>query len=217
VGRPDIVFRAARVVVFCDGDYWHGRDLDHRLAKLAAGHNAPHWVAKITSNVERDRRVTAALESEGWLVLRYWETDIKKSAPAIAREVATHIQTRCRLYRQLALAVARSAVLAPQRPLASQLGQQGGDANGPPGLGQRVKLGAVERRCVRANQRDALRCELPDAATWRRRELCALQTVVGPIRSMPEQHLGATPGHALIAIIPRELQAIGDEVLCASR
>jgi len=99
VGRPDIVFCAARVVVFCDGDYWHGRDLHRRLAKLAAGHNAPYWVAKITSNVERDRRVTAALESEGWLVLRYWETDIKKSAPAIAREVATHVQARRRLRR----------------------------------------------------------------------------------------------------------------------
>lgn len=99
VGRPDLVFRAARVVVFCDGDYWHGRDLDRRLAKLAAGHNAPYWVAKITSNVERDRRVTAALEHEGWLVLRYWETDIKKSAPVIAREVATHVQARRPLRR----------------------------------------------------------------------------------------------------------------------
>lgn len=99
VGRPDIVFRAARVVVFCDGDYWHGRDLDRRLAKLAVGHNAPYWVAKITSNVERDRRVTAALEGEGWLVLRYWETDINKSAASIAREVATLVEARRSLRR----------------------------------------------------------------------------------------------------------------------
>jgi DNA mismatch endonuclease (patch repair protein) len=99
VGRPDIVFHAARVVVFCDGDYWHGRDLDRRLAKLATGHNAPYWVAKISSNVERDRRVTATLEGEGWLVLRYWETDIKKNADLIAREVATHVEARCPLRR----------------------------------------------------------------------------------------------------------------------
>ncbi len=98
-GRPDIVFRAARVVVFCDGDYWHGRDLDHRLAKLATGHNAPYWVAKITSNVERDRRVTAELESEGWLVLRYWEGDIKLNADVIAREIAARVRERRRLRR----------------------------------------------------------------------------------------------------------------------
>ncbi len=96
VGRPDIVFRSARVVVFCDGDYWHGRNLDDRLAKLASGHNAPYWVAKITSNVERDRRVTETLKGEGWLVLRYWETQIKKDAVVIAREIAMHVEARRR-------------------------------------------------------------------------------------------------------------------------
>jgi DNA mismatch endonuclease (patch repair protein) len=94
VGRPDIVFHASRVVVFCDGDYWHGRDIEHRLAKLKTGHNAAYWVAKITSNVERDRRVTAALEDEGWLVLRFWETDIKRDAMRIADEIAVHVRTR---------------------------------------------------------------------------------------------------------------------------
>jgi DNA mismatch endonuclease (patch repair protein) len=93
-GKPDVVFGRARVVVFCDGDFWHGRDLAARIEKLARGHNAPYWVAKITSNVERDRRVTAALESAGWLVLRYWETDIKKNAMALAREVAARVAAR---------------------------------------------------------------------------------------------------------------------------
>ena len=94
LGKPDLVFRRAHVVVFCDGDYWHGRNLERRLAKLEAGHNAGYWVAKITSNVARDRRVTAALEGEGWLVLRYWETDIKKHAERIAQEVAAHVRER---------------------------------------------------------------------------------------------------------------------------
>lgn len=93
-GKPDVVFGRARVVVFCDGDFWHGRDLAARIEKLARGHNAPYWVAKITSNVERDRRVTAALEAEGWLVLRYWETDIKKNAMELAREVAARVTAR---------------------------------------------------------------------------------------------------------------------------
>src|SRR4051812_33021234 len=43
-GKPDLAFRSARVVVFCDGDFWHGKDLEARLARLANGHNAPYWV-----------------------------------------------------------------------------------------------------------------------------------------------------------------------------
>ena len=76
VGRPDIVFPKHRVVIFCDGDFWHGRDLEARLAKLARGHNAPYWIAKVSANTERDRRQTAALEVAGWRVLRLWEGDI---------------------------------------------------------------------------------------------------------------------------------------------
>lgn len=98
-GRPDIVFRGARVVVFCDGDYWHGRELEKRLAKLATGHNAAYWVTKIRSNVERDRRVSTALEDDGWMVLRYWETDIHKDAERIASEIAVRVRERRQLRR----------------------------------------------------------------------------------------------------------------------
>ena len=93
-GRPDIVFRGARVAIFCDGDFWHGRDLESRLAKLKRGHNAPYWVAKIRGNVDRDARSTAALEADGWLVLRYWEKDIHASASKIAAAIAVVVQKR---------------------------------------------------------------------------------------------------------------------------
>jgi DNA mismatch endonuclease, patch repair protein len=56
-GRPDIAFLRARVLVFCDGDFWHGRDLEKRIERLKRGHNAPYWVAKIAGNVARDRRM----------------------------------------------------------------------------------------------------------------------------------------------------------------
>lgn len=39
-GKPDIVFARARIAIFCDGDFWHGRDLEERVKKLARGHNA---------------------------------------------------------------------------------------------------------------------------------------------------------------------------------
>jgi DNA mismatch endonuclease (patch repair protein) len=93
-GRPDIVFPGCRVVVFCDGDFWHGRDLEERVRRLKLGHNAPYWVAKITSNVARDRRHDEALACDGWLVLRFWETDITRDASALASQIAQVVSGR---------------------------------------------------------------------------------------------------------------------------
>src|SRR5438876_781648 len=60
-GRPDIVFRGAKVVVFCDGDFWHGRDWSRKRARLAKGANPRYWIAKIDRNRRRDRRVAREL------------------------------------------------------------------------------------------------------------------------------------------------------------
>jgi DNA mismatch endonuclease Vsr len=91
-GSPDIVFTKRQVVVFCDGDFWHGRDLNRRLAKLATGHNATYWLAKVQRNVERDRRQTGALEALGWTVLRFWETDILCRADYVADQIIAVIR-----------------------------------------------------------------------------------------------------------------------------
>ena len=93
-GRPDIVFRGRLVAVFCDGDFWHGRDLDQRLEKLSGGHNPTYWLAKITRNFERDREHDAELRSLGWVVLRFWETDIKRDPAAVARTIEAIVRSR---------------------------------------------------------------------------------------------------------------------------
>jgi DNA mismatch endonuclease (patch repair protein) len=95
-GRPDLVFSRAKVVVFCDGDFWHGRNLAERIAKLEDGHNAPYWVAKITRNVERDGEQRLSLEGEGWLVMRFWESDILKDVERIADEILSAVKARSR-------------------------------------------------------------------------------------------------------------------------
>jgi DNA mismatch endonuclease (patch repair protein) len=91
-GRPDIVFPSQKVVVFCDGDFWHGRDLKSRLKRLAQGHNAPYWVAKIRTNVSRDQVTTKRLCEEGWHVVRLWETDILRDPTSAAARVAECLQ-----------------------------------------------------------------------------------------------------------------------------
>ncbi len=82
--------------MFCDGDFWHGRNLDARIAKLQQGHNAPYWVAKIRGNVARDRSVDAELEEDGWDVLRFWETDVRRDATSVAKAVVERVRLRRR-------------------------------------------------------------------------------------------------------------------------
>lgn len=95
-GRPDVVVPAARLAVFCDGDFWHGRDLRSRLKKLASGHNARYWVSKIKGNVDRDRRVDRLLNDSGWEVLRLWERDVLADPEYAARAVLRVVRSRRR-------------------------------------------------------------------------------------------------------------------------
>jgi len=86
-GKPDIVFRRARVAVFCDGDFWHGRRWQSRRERLARGTNAAYWTAKIAANVARDRRNTRLLRTAGWTVVRLWETDVLRDVARAGTKV----------------------------------------------------------------------------------------------------------------------------------
>lgn len=72
VGRPDILFPGPRVAVFVDGCFWHGCP-DHYVRPRS---RADFWADKLRANVERDRRQTLGLETDGWLVIRIWECEL---------------------------------------------------------------------------------------------------------------------------------------------
>ena len=84
-GRPDVVFPGARLAVFCDGDFWHGRDWDERRRKLGRGTNSEYWLAKIQRNIDRDRENDRLLRERGWTVLRFWESRIRSDLHGIVR------------------------------------------------------------------------------------------------------------------------------------
>jgi DNA mismatch endonuclease, patch repair protein len=94
-GKPDIVFIRQLVVIFCDGDFWHGRKWRQLLGKLSAGHNSQYWVKKIQTNRERDRRTNSILRRSGWLVLRFWETDIQRTPGDVVQKIIDALQVRC--------------------------------------------------------------------------------------------------------------------------
>lgn len=75
-GKPDIAITKYRIVVFCDSDYWHGYDCDNRHQRIKS--NRDYWIPKIERNMARDKEITAQLQAMGWIVLRFWEWQIKK-------------------------------------------------------------------------------------------------------------------------------------------
>jgi DNA mismatch endonuclease (patch repair protein) len=91
-GRPDIVFLGAKVAVFCDGDFWHGRDWEARRQRLSQGNNPAYWLAKIQRNMERDHQNTQRLQEAGWTVLRFWETEIRSDPEGAAQRVASTLR-----------------------------------------------------------------------------------------------------------------------------
>jgi DNA mismatch endonuclease, patch repair protein len=86
-GKPDIIFPTEKVAVFCDGDFWHGRDWPKRRARLARGSNPEYWIPKIKANRIRDRRVDKRLAASQWRGIRVWESDIREDAEKVARRI----------------------------------------------------------------------------------------------------------------------------------
>ena len=75
-GKPDIVFLRAQIAVFVDGKMWHGYDWERQKHDFKS--HQDFWIPKIEHNMERDFDVTQDLIELGWLVLRFWDFEIKK-------------------------------------------------------------------------------------------------------------------------------------------
>ncbi len=76
-GHPDIAFIGKKIAIFCDSEFWHGYDWENRKNDFKVRQD--FWIPKIERNIERDNEVNAKLLQEGWTVLRFWGTDIRKN------------------------------------------------------------------------------------------------------------------------------------------
>jgi DNA mismatch endonuclease (patch repair protein) len=77
-GKPDFVFPRMKIAVFVDGCFWHGCPKHATWPKTRAA----FWLAKITGNKARDRRVNRALRAKGWKVIRIWEHELRRKNEA---------------------------------------------------------------------------------------------------------------------------------------
>ena len=81
-GKPDIAFIGKKIAVFCDSEFWHGYDWENRKKDIKS--HQEFWIPKIERTIQRDLEVMEKLESEGWLVLRFWGKEIKKNTAGCA-------------------------------------------------------------------------------------------------------------------------------------
>ena len=86
-GKPDIVITKYKIAIFCDSEFFHGKDWEVLKPQLERGNNPDFWIRKISKNMERDIIVNQQLLFLGWTVIRFWGEEIKKSPDECIRVV----------------------------------------------------------------------------------------------------------------------------------
>ena len=86
-GKPDIAITKYKIAVFCDSEFFHGKDWEVLKPRLDKGSNSEYWIGKISRNRERDSEINKKLLFEGWTVIRFWGKDIQKNVEECVRVI----------------------------------------------------------------------------------------------------------------------------------
>ena len=78
-GKPDIVLTKYKIAVFCDSEFFHGKDWEVLKPRLENGENSEYWIKKISRNRKHDDEINKKLLFDGWTVIRFWGKDIKRN------------------------------------------------------------------------------------------------------------------------------------------
>lgn len=88
-GKPDICFKGKKIAVFCDSEFWHGKY--YLEGKYIPKTNIEYWVVKLEKNIARDNIVNDKLKNDGWIVLRFWEKEIKQNLEFCVEQILNHL------------------------------------------------------------------------------------------------------------------------------
>lgn len=86
-GKPDIVLTKYKIAIFCDSEFFHGKDWEVLKSRLEKSNNSQYWISKISKNRERDDEINKRLLFEGWTVMRFWGKDILKDVDECVRAI----------------------------------------------------------------------------------------------------------------------------------
>ena len=91
-GHPDIVFKREKIAIFCDGDFFHGYDFNKIDKELKT--NKEYWEKKILTNQKRDRKEDQELVEKGYLVLHFWEHEIRENLGMVVSTIEEALYQR---------------------------------------------------------------------------------------------------------------------------
>ena len=100
-GKPDFVIHKMKIAIFCDGEFWHGRNWEER--KKDHKSNCEFWHSKIERNIERDKEVNERLQSDGWKVFRFWETEINEESDECLNRILNYMNTKTKAIEKIAI------------------------------------------------------------------------------------------------------------------
>lgn len=86
-GKPDIVLTKYKIAIFCDSEFFHGKDWEVLKCQLERGNNSDFWINKISKNMKHDDEVNQQLLFLGWTVIRFWGKDILKNTDMCVKVV----------------------------------------------------------------------------------------------------------------------------------
>ena len=86
-GKPDIVLTKYKIAIFCDGEFFHGKDWEVQRKRIEKSNNSDYWIMKIERNINRDEDINRRLKAMGWVVLRFWGKDIKKNTESCIKTI----------------------------------------------------------------------------------------------------------------------------------
>ena len=134
-GAPDIAITKYKIAIFCDGEFWHGKDWEQKKAQLK--NNREYWINKIERNIERDSRFNHELKEHGWHVIRFWENEIKADVDACVDLVlrVIHSVNNRTLYPELSNTESNGLLMVAEQA-------DGGSTNG------RVVSGSVDHQTI---------------------------------------------------------------------
>lgn len=90
-GSPDIAITKYKIAVFCDGEFFHGKDWEILKPRLAKGNNPDYWINKIERNQQRDIENDRQLLFLGWTVIHFWGKDILKQTDTCVKVIQESI------------------------------------------------------------------------------------------------------------------------------
>ena len=82
-GKPDIVLKQHKTVIFVDSCFWHGCKKHCRIPAVRKN----YWTQKIARNAARDKEVSKHYKKQGWKIFRVWEHELLSTHSKIEKVV----------------------------------------------------------------------------------------------------------------------------------